>query len=89
MQEYVYGKWVDYIGQKSMFVFDQIGLWLQKGIEPEVLVDIIGITAQAPMPSWRYAAAICRRAYHQKLTGMEEWQRDKDEWESKREQLPI
>lgn len=80
MQDKIYSKWVEYIGQSSTFVYDQIGIWLNKGMSPEVLLDIISTTAMAPAPSWRYAAAICRRAEAQKLFTVEAWEANKAEF---------
>ena len=58
----------DCIGEPQRFVLREMEMWHEQ-VGYDVMIYAIHQTAMAPVPSWRYMAAILRRCATQRVTG--------------------
>lgn len=58
----------DCIGEPQRFVMRELEIWFEQ-VGYDVMIYAIHQTAMAPVPSWRYMAAILRRCATQRVTG--------------------
>ena len=58
----------DCIGEPQRFVLREMEMWHEQ-VGYDVMIYAIHQTAIAPVPSWRYMAAILRRCATQRVTG--------------------
>lgn len=58
----------DCIGEPQRFVLREMEMWYEQ-VGYDVMIYAIHQTAMAPVPSWRYLAAILRRCATQRVTG--------------------
>lgn len=58
----------DCIGEPQRFVLREMEMWHEQ-VGYDVMIYAVHQTAMAPVPSWRYMAAILRRCATQRVTG--------------------
>lgn len=78
--------------QPSPRMADWIGrICSNSWIEPEVLIEILNETSEAPRPSWRYFGAIVQQVLpHDDSTyTLAQWNQRQAEWERMKGRLPY
>lgn len=60
-------------------------------IEPQVLIEILNETAEAPRPSWRYFAAIVKQVMplDESTYTLDQWYQRQTEWERLKGRMPY